>query len=93
MTVYISIFANFFKFSYKIRKRFLNSDRPVTLKYIPERLLLTDQGSGLILFVSRTLIRLKINQILLLPNFTNLLESNQLRKFKSMITVTLTKIK
>lgn len=87
MTVYISIFANFFKFSYK--KRFLNSDRPVTLKYIPERLLLTDQGSGLILFVSRTLMRLKINQILLLPNFTNLLESNQLRKFKSMITVTL----
>lgn len=72
---------------------FLNSDRPVTLKYIPERLLLTDQGSGLILFVSRTLMRLKINQILLLPNFTNLLESNQLRKFKSMITVTLTKIK
>lgn len=65
MTVYISIFANFFKFSYKIRKRFLNSDRPVTLKYIPERLLLTDQGSGLILFVSRTLMRLKIN-----PNFT-----------------------
>lgn len=71
----------------------MNSDRPVTLKYIPERLLLTDQGSGLILFVSRTLMRLKINQILLLPNFTNLLESNQLRKFKSMITVTLTKIK
>lgn len=89
MTVYISIFANFLKFSYKIRKGFLNSDRPVTLKYIPERLLLTDQGSGLILFVSRTLMRLKINQILLLPNFTNLLESNQLRKFKSMITVTL----